>query len=142
MYSKIFFAALYAIFVMVSSGMAAPARAENLYCKIVTVNEVSVDGKPYRLTGRENIRKEAEGSEFTIDKATGLMLGKHVENGNDHWNTTVLDRGGAQMSYKAFSQNKRGYTFAQYVEVRLWHPGPRKPFVLLDNEILTGYCTL
>ena len=55
---------------------------------------------------------------------------------------TVSIRSSAQMSYKAFSHNKRGHTFAQYVEVKLWHPEARKPFVLLDNEILTGYYTL
>jgi hypothetical protein len=142
MHSKRLIAALYAVSITALFGMTTPALADNLYCKIVTINNVASTGEPKRLTGKENIRKAAEGTDFTIDRSSGLMLGKFVENGSIYWDTTVVERGGVQMSYKAFSRNRQGYAFAQYIEVELWREGPRKPFVLLDNEILTGYCTL
>jgi hypothetical protein len=119
-----------------------PAWAGNLYCKIVTVNEVSPAGEPRRLTGKESTRKEAEGTDFVLQRESGLMLGKHVDNAGKYWDTTVVEYGSKEMSYKAFGRNKKGYAFAQYIEVKVWEAGPRKPFVLLDTEILTGYCTL
>jgi hypothetical protein len=142
MYLKMLSAAVSAVLVTVIAGVASAAHADNLYRKIVNVSDVSPKGEPYRLTGRENVRTAAEGSDFSIDRASGLMLGKYVDNSSDYWNTTVLERGGEQMSYKAFARNKAGHVFAQYLEVKIWTAGAKKPFVLFDNEVFTGYCTL
>jgi hypothetical protein len=76
MHSKRLIAALCAVSITALLGMTTPALADNLYCKIVTINNVAATGEPKRLTGKENIRKAAESTEFTIDRSSGLMLGK------------------------------------------------------------------
>jgi hypothetical protein len=122
--------------------LSMSCSASNLYCKIVNVSDVVPSGALKRLTGTESTRKGAEGTDFIINRETGLMLGKHVNNDVVWWDTEVVDYGSNVQSYKAFSKNRQGYRSGQYIQVKLWEAGEKKPFVLFDDEILTGYCTL
>lgn len=119
----------------------------NLFCKITSVNEVAPHGELNRLSAdnRTAFAKHV-GTEFIIDRTTGLMLGKHVENENKTWETKVIDYGSGGQSYRAVSINRKHspqqHGSGQYIEVRTWEEGERKPFVLIDPEIVLGYCTM
>lgn len=118
-----------------------PCDASNFYCKIVSVSDVQSSGQLKRLTRKDSSRQEAEGTDFIISRATGLMLGKHVNNDITWWDVKVVDYGSEEQSYKVFSTNRQGYKSAQYMQIKLWEPGEKKPFVLIASEILSGYCT-
>lgn len=114
----------------------------NLYCKITSVSEMSKEGAFAPVSKTKGFYAGAVGSDFIIDRSTGLMLGKYVGNDVAGWETKIVDVGSSEMSYKSFSQNRDGFHYAQYIEVNVYADEPKKPFVLVNTKVLTGFCTL
>jgi len=118
-----------------------PAHAANdLTCTISGASEISADGALEPLAGGKNYYETVTGAEFIVQRDTGQMMGRFVNNAG--WKITVLDPGSAQASYKVLSMRKGGRVQSQFFEVRLQDKGERKPFVLVAAEVLHGTCTM
>lgn len=118
------------------------AGASNLYCKITSVNRTDADGGLKKISnGVRGLYAEAEGSQFIIDRASGLMLGPYVDNGAWAWVTKVIDYGDDENSFKMSVTNHWGAKKAMYMDVRLWADGYKKPFVLVTEYVFLGWCS-
>lgn len=114
--------------------------ATDLTCTINGASEVSAHGALEPLAGGKNYYETVAGAEFIVQRDTGQMMGRFVNNAG--WKITVLDPGSAQTSYKALSVRKGGRVQSQFFEVRVQDKGERKPFVLVAAEVLHGTCTM
>jgi hypothetical protein len=116
--------------------------AGDLRCTIVGASEVSIDGRLTALEGKKNYYETVTGAEFLVQRDTGIMMGRFVSNAGQK--VTVIDAGSAQNSYKVLAVSPRagGRVQSQYFEVRVQDKGEKKPFVLVANDVLHGYCTL
>lgn len=122
-------------------GLLSPARAStDLTCTISGASEISASGTLEALAGGKNYYETVAGAEFIVQRDTGQMMGRFVNNAG--WKITVLDPGSAQASYKVVSVRKGGRVQSQFFEVRLQDKGERKPFVLVAAEVLHGTCTM
>ena len=121
--------------------LMSPARAStDLTCTISGASEVGANGALEALAGGKNYYETVAGAEFIVQRDTGQMMGRFVNNAG--WKITVIDAGSAQTSYKALSIRKGGRVQSQFFEVRMQDKGERKPFVLVAAEILHGTCTM
>lgn len=116
------------------------AASGDLNCTIVGASEVSNDGSMNALAGKKNYYETVAGAEFIVQRETGTMMGRFVNNSG--FKVNVIDRGASNNSYKVLSVRSGGRVQSQYFEVRLQEPGERKPFFLLAAEVLHGFCTL
>lgn len=122
-------------------GLLSPARAStDLTCTLSGASEISASGTLEALAGGKNYYETVAGAEFIVQRDTGQMMGRFVNNAG--WKITVLDPGSAQASYKVVSVRKGGRVQSQFFEVRLQDKGERKPFVLVAAEVLHGTCTM
>lgn len=122
-------------------GLLSPAQAStDLTCTISGASEISASGTLEALAGGKNYYETVAGAEFIVQRDTGQMMGRFVNNAG--WKITVLDPGSAQASYKVVSVRKGGRVQSQFFEVRLQDKGERKPFVLVAAEVLHGTCTM
>lgn len=119
-------------------GSAAHASGD-LSCTIVGAAEVLADGSLNPLAGKKNYYETVAGAEFLVQRDTGTMMGRFVNNSG--FKVSVIDRGSASNAYKVMSVRPGGRVQSQYFEVRLQDPGDRKPFVLIAAEVLHGFCT-
>ena len=111
----------------------------DLSCTIVGASEVVSDGSLNALAGKKNYYETVAGAEFIVQRETGTMMGRFVNNSG--FKISVIDRG-ANHAYKVLSVRSGGRVQSQYFEVRLQEPGERKPFLLIAAEVLHGFCTL
>ena len=111
----------------------------DLSCTIVGASEVVSDGSLNALAGKKNYYETVAGAEFIVQRETGTMMGRFVNNSG--FKISVIDRG-ANHTYKVLSVRSGGRVQSQYFEVRLQEPGERKPFLLIAAEVLHGFCTL
>ncbi len=111
----------------------------DLSCTIVGASEVLADGSLNPLAGKKNYYETVAGAEFLVQRDTGTMMGRFVNNSG--FKINVIDRGSANNAYKVMSVRSGGRVQSQYFEVRLQDPGERKPFVLIAAEVLHGFCT-
>ncbi len=125
-----------AMVLALSSARAAP----DLTCTINGASEVSATGALEPLAGGKNYYETVAGAEFIVQRDTGQMMGRFVNNAG--WKITVIDPGSPQASYKVLSVRKGGRVQSQFFEVRVQDKGERKPFVLVAAEVLHGTCTL
>ena len=126
---------------LVTIFLLTPARAgTDLTCTISGVSEVSASGTLEALAGGKNYYETVAGAEFIVQRDTGQMMGRFVNNAG--WKITVIDTGSAQASYKVLSVRKGGRIQSQFFEVRMQDKGERKPFVLVAAEVLHGTCTM
>ena len=126
---------------LVTIFLLTPARAgTDLTCTISGASEVSASGTLEALAGDGFIVILAAGAEFIVQRDTGQMMGRFVNNAG--WKITVIDTGSAQASYKVLSVRKGGRIQSQFFEVRMQDKGERKPFVLVAAEVLHGTCTM
>jgi len=127
--------------ILVTIFLLTPARAgTDLTCTISGVSEVSASGTLEALAGGKNYYETVAGAEFIVQRDTGQMMGRFVNNAG--WKITVIDTGSAQASYKVLSVRKGGRIQSQFFEVRMQDKGERKPFVLVAAEVLHGTCTM
>lgn len=118
-----------------------PAHGANdLTCTISGASEVSATGTLDPLAGGKNYYETVAGAEFIVQRDSGQMMGRFVN--NTGWKITVIDTGSAQASYKVLSVRKGGRVQSQFFEVRVQDKGDRKPFVLVAAEVLHGTCTM
>jgi len=101
---------------------------------------VSASGTLDALAGGKNYYETVTGAEFIVQRDTGQMMGRFVNNAS--WKITVLDPGSSQTSYKVLSVRKGGRVQSQFFEVRVQDKGERKPFVLVAAEVLHGTCAM
>ena len=119
----------------------SPARAgTDLTCTINGASEISTSGALEALAGGKNYYESVAGAEFIVQRDTGQMMGRFVNNAG--WKITVIDTGSAQTSYKVLSVRKGGRVQSQFFEIRMQDKGERKPFVLVAAEVLHGTCAL
>lgn len=119
----------------------APAHASNdLTCTIEGASEITAAGALEALAGRKNYYETVAGAEFIVQRTSGQMMGRFVNNAG--WKITVLDEGSAKASYKVLAVRKGGRVQSQFFEVRVQDAGDRKPFVLIAAEVLHGTCTM
>ncbi len=114
--------------------------ASDLTCTIVGASEISATGTLDALAGGKNYYETLTGAEFIVQRDTGQMMGRFVNNAS--WKITVLDPGSSQTSYKVLSVRKGGRVQSQFFEVRVQDKGERKPFVLVAAEVLHGTCAM
>jgi hypothetical protein len=114
--------------------------ASDLTCTIVGASEISATGTLDALAGGKNYYETVTGAEFIVQRDTGQMMGRFVNNAS--WKITVLDPGSSQTSYKVLSVRKGGRVQSQFFEVRVQDKGERKPFVLVAAEVLHGTCAM
>ena len=130
-----------AIALILSTHLALPAHAAgDLTCTISGASEVSPTGTLEPLAGGKNYYETVVGAEFIVQRDSGQMMGRFVN--NTGWKITVLDPGSAQASYKVLSVRKGGRVQSQFFEVRVQDKGDRKPFVLVAAEVLHGTCVM
>ena len=81
------------------------------------------------------------GKSFTIDRDTGKIVGKPFENKN-HKETQIIDPGSEKSSYKHIVASNPPDTEFQYVYIREFTNGPKKPFWGTDDgdKVLSGIC--
>ena len=115
------------------------SAAGDLNCTIVGASEVTPDGNLNALAGKKNYYETVASAEFIVQRETGTMMGRFVNNSG--FKINVIDRG-ANHTYKVLSVRSSGRVQSQYFEVRLNEPGERKPFLLIAAEVLHGFCTL
>ena len=126
---------------LVTIFLLTPARAgTDLTCMISGASEVNASGTLEALAGGKNYYETVAGAEFIVQRDTGQMMGRFVNNAG--WKITVIDTGSAQASYKVLSVRKGGRIQSQFFEVRMQDKGERKPFVLVAAEVLHGTCTM
>lgn len=120
--------------------VASAAHASgDLSCTIVGASEVLTDGSLNPLAGKKNYYETVAGAEFLVQRDTGTMMGRFVNNSG--FKVSVIDRGSANSAYKVMSVRAGGRVQSQYFEVRLQDSGERKPFILIAAEVLHGFCT-
>ncbi len=124
---------------LVSLATPHAQAAGDLTCTISGASEVSASGALEPLAGGKNYYETVAGAEFIVQRDSGQMMGRFVN--NTGWKISVLDPGSAQASYKVLSVRKGGRVQSQFFEVRLQDKGDRKPFVLVAAEVLHGTCT-
>jgi hypothetical protein len=119
------------------------AGASNLYCTITSVNRTSADGSGLEKisNGVRGLYVDADGSEFIINRSSGLMVGRFVSNDPWAWDSRVIEYGDSENSFKMYVHNRLGAKRAQYIDVKTWADGDRKPFVLVYDYVFLGYCT-
>ena len=129
-----------AVIVALTSSIAVPSAraAAEFTCTISGASEVAADGTLVPLAGGKNYYETVAGAEFIVQRETGLMMGRFVNNAG--WKVSVLDPGSAQTSYKALAVRKGGRVQSQFFELRLQDKGDAKPFVLVAAEVLHGTC--
>ena len=124
-----------------TSLVAFPAHAAgDLTCTINGAAEITADGTLQPLQGGKNYYETVSGAEFIVQRDTGTMMGRFVNNSG--WKVSVIDPGSAQTSYKVLAIRKGGRVQSQFFEVRLQDKGDLKPFVLVAAEVLHGTCTM
>ncbi len=127
------------LFVILASHTACVFAEADLTCTITGVSEITASGSMEALAGKKNYYETAAGAEFIVQRDTGMMAGRFVD--NTSWKVNVIDTGSAQHSYKVLSTRSAGRVQSQFLEIRLQEKGNKKPFVLLAAEIMHGYCT-
>ena len=125
---------------LIASVFVLPAQASTEFtCKIAGASEIAADGTLVPLAGGKNYYETVAGAEFIVQRDTGLMMGRFVNNAG--WKVSVIDTGSSQTSYKALAVRKGGRVQSQFFELRLQDKGDAKPFVLVAAEVLHGTCT-
>ncbi len=114
--------------------------ASDLTCTIVGASEISATGTLDALAGGKNYYETVTGAEFIVQRDTGQMMGRFVNNAS--WKITVLAPGSSKTSYKVLSVRKGSRVQSQIFEVRVQDKGERKPFVLVAAEVLHGTCAM
>jgi hypothetical protein len=130
---------------------------ENAYCTINGVYQVSSKGQLIKISKTKGsfiesfqdffglkkfnrIYDDAEGSEFTVNRAKGSYNNRFVQ--NDNWKKHVLDYGSKDQSYKLLSTSTGGFMHTQYLQIDIFSEDIKKPFRLLDaGLIFVGKCT-
>lgn len=126
---------------LIASVFTLPAQAATEFtCKIAGASEIAPDGTLVPLAGGKNYYETAVGAEFIVQRDTGLMMGRFVNNAG--WKVSVVDPGSSQASYKVLAVRKGGRVQSQFFELRLQDKAEAKPFVLVAAEVLHGTCTL
>ena len=117
----------------------AAMAGDDYKCTVERVHASDEDSADYLLSS-----KAFTGSDFTVDRATGLMVGP-LKN-SFATKPQVIDRGSKSNSFKVVTTLSLGqgagygsnvYTLIidEYVD------GPKKPFVFLENAIVYfGHC--
>jgi hypothetical protein len=140
----------------ISTTLFAQDAPISLNCTINGVYEVGANGrleKVSRSKGRvlesllemvgfrkpKGIYIDAEGSEFVVNRRTGIYTSKYLK--NDEWKRHVLDVGSNEQSFKVLSTSVGGYMHTQYLQVEMYVDGYVKPFYLNDGtSIFSGTC--
>ncbi|MFM8466697.1 MAG: hypothetical protein ACKOAO_03945 [Oxalobacteraceae bacterium] len=128
------------LLLVIACSLSSARASTELTCTISGASEVSAIGALEPLAGGKNYYETVAGAEFIVQRDTGQMMGRFVNNAG--WKITVIDPGSSQTSFKAVSVRKGGRVQSQFFEVRLQDKGDRKPFVLVAAEILHGTCAL
>lgn len=126
-------------FILLFAAFAHAHAAGELNCTIAGASEISADGQLTPLQGKKNYYETVTGAEFIVQRDTGTMMGRFVNNSG--YKITVVDPGSATASYKVLAVRGSGRVQSQYFEVRLQDKGNNKPFVLVAAEVLHGFCT-
>ncbi len=127
-------------FIFLLTAVAHAHATGDLHCTIAGASEVSADGQLNPLQGKKDYYETVTGAEFIVQRDTGTMMGRFVNNSG--YKITVVDQGSATASYKVLAVRGGGRVQSQYFEVRLQDKGNNKPFVLVATEVLHGFCTL
>ncbi len=127
-------------FIFLLTAVAHAHAAGDLHCTIAGASEVSADGQLNPLQGKKDYYETVTGAEFIVQRDTGTMMGRFVNNSG--YKITVVDQGSATASYKVLAVRGGGRVQSQYFEVRLQDKSNNKPFVLVAAEVLHGFCTL
>lgn len=123
------------------SASAKVIPGDTMQCTVTGVYNTDDNGKLKSLVSPRNMFRDALGSQFTLDRSTGLMRGRLIDNHDVTY--TVLDYGDTDgTSYKAFARNQSGHLYVQLIQVDTWADGERKPFRYMDTMyIAVGYCS-
>ena len=114
------------------SAFAKVIPGDTMQCTVTGVYGADDDGKLKSLVSPRNMFKDAVGSQFTIDRSTGLMRDRLIDNHEVTY--TVLDYGDTDGTpYKALARNQNGHLYVQLIHVDTWADGERKPFRYMDT---------
>ena len=120
-------------------------------CKVTNVYDLNDDGS-LRVS---NWRKQFKGSEFSVSRTTGEIVGEVIPTLMAN-STTVINKGNESYSFKAIakfdavnkplssgSEDAVSTASFQLLEIQEFHKGPVKPFVAMSMGgagIVTGTC--
>lgn len=109
---------------------------EDYKCKVASAFQVDTNGK--RI---ENVLAPMVGSEFTVDRSTGLMVGS-LKN-SYVTSPKILDLGSSENAFKVITVMKNDLTSNVYVlVVEEYIEDVNKPFVFTNNsDVYYGTCT-
>ncbi|UQN45186.1 hypothetical protein [Agarivorans sp. B2Z047] len=109
---------------------------EDYKCKVTSAFQVGTNGQRV-----ENVLASMVGSEFTVDRSTGLMVGS-LKN-SYVTSPKILDFGSSENAFKAITVMKNDLTSNVYVlVVEEYIEDANKPFVFTNNsDIYYGTCT-
>jgi len=109
---------------------------EDYKCKVASAFQVDTNGK--RI---ENVLASMVGSEFTVDRSTGLMVGS-LKN-SYVTSPKILDLGSSENAFKVITVMKNDLTSNVYVlVVEEYIEDVNKPFVFTNNsDVYYGTCT-
>ena len=130
---------------LATSSAAASSQTANFFCRAEKLqsfqNTVLVEDKA-RL---EYLFGNATNQNFVVNRATGAVTGKTVN--NDGFDVTVLDNGNKDgQSIKILWNTdpkyaKGGYMHAAYLEIESYANNKKKPFVLIwTGFVVSGTC--
>jgi hypothetical protein len=124
-----------AILLLIFSGSTF-AASNDYECAITNAVQPNINGELYEMGDSSVI-----GKEFTVDRATGIMVGTLK---NNQVNAPVIvDIGSTENSFKAVTTMRGSRTSNVHVlTIQEWIKGKKKPFVYLhDATVFYGACT-
>jgi hypothetical protein len=110
---------------------------DTLHCTVTGVYDVDNNGKLANAVTRFN---DAIGSQFTLDRSTGVMRGRLID--NDGLYVSVFYYGDTTGdAYQAFGHNPNNTYYSQFISVETFVDGEKKPFRYMDSLFsAVGYC--
>ena len=116
----------------------ATAGESHYNCVVLSATELSEDGK---LVSSALVKSQI-GEQFTVDRLTGRVLGGPLD--NSHMTVDVIDRGSAEMSFRAFSHSRNAPVHSSFIQVNQYVEATTKPFVgtttLYYSGVYSGKC--
>lgn len=136
---KVLIACMFAVFYQNAEAQNSLVNTQTLACTILAVYSANTQGKFEQFPDApKNLFLVSPNNRFTVNRRTGLITGRHVD--NEHMVVTVLDAGLKEgQALKIISRSADGNE-AMYLSIALYEKGLKKPFILSELISMTGLC--
>ena len=139
--SKAYAQCLFLLVVIISLLVTKPAAAEMYLC---TINDHrSLSGAGLLESFNKN---SADGAQFSLNTASGDMLGSGYASTSVWASTTVINNGGKDMSFAALTLGHEvsgtgGQVHTKFIVVAVWADSKSKPFLMSSGlDAFSGLC--